>query len=79
MKLVLRAGSDFEYAYDAMIAGTFHGAMTYFALQAIREANYKLTYSQLVSRLRHLLDEAGYPQHPQIEGSNTNKKRQVFT
>jgi metacaspase-1 len=30
--IVLRACSHFEYAYDAMIDGTFHGAMTYFAL-----------------------------------------------
>jgi hypothetical protein len=57
----------------------YHGVMTYFAIQAIREANYKITYAELERHLDHLLHKAGYPQHPQIEGSNTNKKRQVFT
>jgi hypothetical protein len=53
--------------------------MTYFALQAIREANYDLTYAQLRSRLLYFLDEAGYPQHPQLEGTTANKKKRLFT
>ena len=26
-----------EYSYDAQIDGTYHGAMTYYALQALRK------------------------------------------
>lgn len=77
--IVLRASSYYQYAYDALIHGIFHGAMSYFALQAIREANYKLTYAQLQSRLRYLLDDAGYPQHPCLEGKAANKKRLIFS
>ena len=80
MKEVLLSGCTAnEYSYDALIGGTYHGAMTYFAIKAIQDASYALTYAQLHSRLRHLLDDAGYPQHPQLEGSTTNKKKQIFT
>lgn len=80
MREVLLSGcTDKEYSYDAMIGGVYHGAMTYYALQAIRQANYQITYAQLHSQMTYLLDEAGYPQHPQLEGRSQNKKRQIFT
>jgi hypothetical protein len=79
MREVLLSGcTDKEYSYDALIDGVYHGAMTYYALQAIRQANYQITYAQLYTRLTYLLDEAGYPQHPQLEGRSQNKKRQIF-
>ena len=80
MKEVLLSGcTDHEYSYDALIGGVYHGAMTYYALKAIKEANYQLTYAQLSSRLNYLLDQADYPQHPQLEGNARNKKRPLFT
>lgn len=80
MKEVLLSGcTPSEYSYDALIGGKYHGAMTYFALQAVREANYDITYAQLHTRLRYLLDEAGYPQHPQLEGSTASKKKRIFS
>ena len=80
MREVLLSGcTDKEYSYDALIGGVYHGAMTYYALQAIRQANYQITYAQLHSQMTYLLDEAGYPQHPQLEGRSQNKKRQIFT
>lgn len=78
MKDVLLSGcSDKEYSYDANIDGTYHGAMTYYALQAIRQAPQSLTYSRLHSRITSLIGD--YPQHPQLEGTNANKKRLIFT
>ena len=80
MKEVLLSGSsDKEYSYDANIGGTFHGAMTYHAIKAIREADYQLTYADLHERLQPMLDEAGFPQHPQLEGKDENRARQIFT
>ena len=49
------------------------------ALQAIQEASYAITLQQLCDRLTFLLDEGGYPQHPQLEGTASNKKRLIFT
>jgi len=80
MKETLLCGcTDKEYSYDARIDGVYHGAMTYFALQAIKEANYEPTWWQMHTRLATLIDGAGYPQHPGIEGNQANKKRQIFT
>ena len=77
MNEVLLSGcTDKEYSYDAYFNGVYHGAMTYYALQAIRSANYKLTYAQLEQRIRNLIED--YPQHPQLEGKSVNKKRQIF-
>lgn len=78
-EVLLSGCSDKEYSYDALIDGSYHGAMTYFALQAIKAAAYKISWQQLHTRVNHLLDEAGYPQQPQLEGKETNKKRQIFT
>jgi hypothetical protein len=78
-EILLSGCTDKEYSYDALIGGTYHGAMTYFALQTIREFNYEMTYQQLHDRLLFLLDDAGYPQHPQAEGRLKNKKRAIFT
>jgi hypothetical protein len=78
MNEVLLAGcTDVEYSYDAYFDGVYHGAMTYHALQVIRQSRYKLTYAQLHSRLLGLI--ADYPQHPQLEGKMENKRRQIFT
>ena len=80
MKEVLLSGAnDREYSYDANIDGTYNGAMSYHALKAIREGGPKMTYAQLHERLTALVDEAGYPQHPQLEGKQENKDRQLFT
>lgn len=80
MKEILLSGcTDKEYSYDALIDGVYHGAMTYYALQAIQAAKYQITYQQLHTRVQVLLDEGGYPQHPQLEGRNANKKRVIFT
>jgi metacaspase-1 len=80
MKEVLLSGcTDKEYSYDALIDGVYHGAMTCYALKAIQEANYQITFQQLRTRVLNLLDSGGYPQNPQLEGRKANKKRQIFT
>ncbi|MGH8773208.1 MAG: hypothetical protein ACREV2_18830, partial [Burkholderiales bacterium] len=71
--------TDKEYSYDALIAGKYHGAMTYYALSAIRAANYEITWAQLKSQVNALVDNAGYPQHPQLEGNTKNKRRRIFS
>jgi hypothetical protein len=76
---VLLAGCmDVEVSYDAKIDDSFHGAMTYHALKAIADANYEITYQALVDRLGPALLDAQFPQHPQLEGPDEAKDRQVF-
>jgi hypothetical protein len=79
MKEILLSGaSDRQYATDAIIDNSYHGAMTYFAIQAIRQANYQITYQELIERLRDLI-AADYSQDPQLEGKDENKQKQIFS
>ena len=68
-----------QYAYDALLGGTYHGAMTYFAIQAIREQGMRLTYADLHARLCESMVEGNFAQDPQLEGRDENKKRLVFS
>lgn len=80
MKETLLSGcSPTEYSYDALIEGKYNGAMSAMAMKAIREANYAITWQQLHSRVRSLLDAAEYSQHPQLEGNAPNKKKLIFS
>ena len=80
MKEILLAGCDpTEYAYDALIDGAYHGALTAMALTAIHAASYDITWQRLHTRVCSLLDAADYPQHPQLEGDGSNKKKRIFS
>ena len=77
-EILLSACNDKQYATDALIEGAYHGAMTYFAIQIIREANYRITYADLQQQLIDLI-AADYSQDAQLEGKEANKTRQIFT
>lgn len=68
-----------EFSYDAKIGRKYHGAMTFYALQALAGADYRMTYSGLRKKLGQLLEDARFDQHPQLEGRPSFKRRQVFT
>jgi hypothetical protein len=70
---------DDEYSYDAKIGGTFHGAMTYHAIKAIRAARYRITPAGLGRELNRRLPAAGFDQHPQVSGQAAARRRQIFT
>ncbi len=79
MKEILLSGCRAtEYSYDALIDGAHHGAMTYYAIKAIRDADCRITYEELHRKLSESLTAAAFPQHPQLEGSEQNKSRLMF-
>lgn len=77
-ELLLAAANDKQYATDAFIDGNYAGAMSHFAMQIIRDANYQISWSELHRRLIDLI-AADYSQDPQLEGTDANKAKQVFT
>ena len=80
MKEILLSGCKAdEVSWDAKIGNTFHGAMTFCAIQAIKEANFQITYAELHERLGEILEDKEYDQTPQLEGKSANKKRQIFS
>lgn len=78
-EILLSGCKSNQYSADALIGSTFHGAMTYYAIQAITDANYQLTYAELHEALLPLLEEEAYDQVPQLEGKAANKQKQIFT
>ncbi len=80
MKEVLVSGcNDHQYSYDARFDDTYHGAMTYFALDIIRASDYRITYNALRKQLVPRLEEEGYDQEPQLEGSTASRRRRLFS
>lgn len=77
-ELLLSGCTPVEYSYDALIDGKYHGAMTHYALQVIRDAGYQLSWTELHRKLLPLLEENGYAQHPCLEGTDQNKQEQLF-
>lgn len=67
-----------EYSYDAYINGRHNGAMTAMAISLIK-SNPTQTYREFHKKLRQLLPTSRYPQSPQLEGSDINKQRALFT
>jgi hypothetical protein len=67
-----------EYSYDALYGKSYNGALTY-NLVEILKSNTNLTYYQLYKLLQQKLPSSQYPQTPQLEGSDENKKRIIFS
>ena len=71
---------DNQYSYDARIDGTYHGAMTYYALQIDRRGATRTRLQELWDTPRRAArDRGGYDQEPQLEGKSANKRRRLFT
>lgn len=78
-EILLAGCRPHQYAFDARVGATYHGAMTGYALQAIREHGYDLTYADLHARLVELLADAGFEQAPRLEARDDDSKRRLFS
>jgi hypothetical protein len=75
--LVSGCRSDQQSA-DARIAGDFHGALTYYLVETINEANGNLSYRALVETTGDKLAKGNYVQVPQLEYRAGRDKRRAF-
>jgi hypothetical protein len=66
-----------EYSYDAYLGGKSQGAMSYYAMNILRKQP-TITYENFYKKLQRALPSGRYPQTPQLEGSDENKKRIMF-
>jgi hypothetical protein len=67
-----------QYSSDAEIGGAPNGAFTYFFCKHVRDSAGKIARSELLKRVRASLKFEGYSQVPQLEGSDAEKKKEVF-
>jgi metacaspase-1 len=59
--------SDKQTSADAYIGNKYHGAMTFYLAQTLKEANWNLSYHALAAKMNAKLDKEGYDQDPQLE------------
>jgi metacaspase-1 len=78
-EILLSGCKSNQFSADARIDSQFHGAMSYYAIKAITEAKYKITYGELIEQLLPTLSDEGYDQEPQLEGKTQNKNKQIFS
>ena len=80
MKEILLSGcKSSQTSADAYIANDYHGAMSYYAIEAIKEGGKDLTYAELHESLVSKLEDENYDQVPQLEGRDEFKNRKIFT
>jgi hypothetical protein len=77
--VLISACSDHEESIDAEFGSVFHGAMTFYALDILREANYRITYNKFWDKIVVRLQDEGFDQEPQVEGKASARRRLVFT
>jgi hypothetical protein len=79
MHEVLISGcNDHEESIDAKFGSVYHGAMTFFALDILQKAGYRITYKRFWDEIVVRLEEEGFDQEPQVEGKASAKRRLVF-
>ncbi len=80
MNDVLLSGcSKLELSRDVRFPAGHFGVLTFYALHAIKRANYQITFKDLHKQVRKWLVKYKFSQTPQLEGKAENKNRPVFT
>ena len=60
---------DNQYSADGEFNNIYHGALTFYLAQTLKESNWNIGYSDLVTKLNEKMDENCFDQDPQLEGS----------
>lgn len=76
--ILVAACREDQVSADAFIAGDFHGALTYYLCETLKEERYSVTYRQLISGVRRHLRAEGFEQDPQLEGPRDAASLPVF-
>jgi metacaspase-1 len=74
-ELLITGCRDTQTSADAYISGSYNGALTYYLVESIKEAEGKLTYRELYQRTAAKLKQEDFDQIPQLEGRRTSFDR----
>ena len=74
-ELLITGCRDTQTSADARIGGSYNGALTYYLVESIKEAEGNLTYRELHQRTVAKLKQNDYDQVPQLEGQRTSFDR----
>ncbi|BFU90456.1 MAG: hypothetical protein NTAFB01_16430 [Nitrospira sp.] len=78
-ELLFTGCRDTQTSADADIGGTYNGALTYYLVESIKEAEGKLTYRELHQRTVAKLKQEDFDQVPQLEGQRTSFDRSFLS
>jgi len=78
-ELLITGCRDTQTSADAHIAGTYNGALTYYLVESIKEAQGQLTYRELHRQTMAKLKAEDFDQIPQLEGQRTSFDRQFLS
>ena len=78
-ELLITGCRSTQTSADAHIGGTYNGALTYYLVESIKEADGKLTYRELHRRTMAKLKAEDFDQVPQLEGQKTSFDRQFLS
>ena len=67
-----------QVSADAWIDGDYHGALTYYLCRAVTEARFRLTYGDLLTRVRRLLRDNRFDQVAELEAPRERVGLPVF-
>ena len=67
-ELLITGCRDTQTSADALIGGTYNGALTYHLVEALRDARGAISYQDLHRHTLDKLRKGGYDQVPQLEG-----------
>jgi hypothetical protein len=73
-ELLVTGCRDSQTSADAYIKGSYNGALTYYLVESMRDANGKLSYRELHKRTLAKL-KGEYDQVPQLEGNKSKFDR----
>jgi hypothetical protein len=62
---------DNQYSADGSFNEMYHGALTFYLAQTLRENDWNVGYTDLVTELNHKMDVNNFEQDPQLEGSES--------
>lgn len=74
-EMLITGCRDTQTSADAHIGSSYNGALTYYLVESIKEAEGKLTYRELHQRTTAKLKQEDFDQIPQLEGRRTSFDR----
>lgn len=74
-EMLITGCRDTQTSADAHIGGSYNGALTYYLVESIKEAEGKLTYRELHQRTIAKLKQENFDQIPQLEGKRDSFDR----
>jgi hypothetical protein len=65
--ILISGCTDKQTSADAYINGRYHGALTFYVAQTLKENNWKISYRRLIEVVNEKLAKEDYDQQPQLE------------